>query len=59
MRLADSNVPCMGKMYHRFYMLSQFVEAIAGDADAEAQVQEAHNGLKAQLQNEETSNFMS
>ncbi|HSP31014.1 MAG TPA: hypothetical protein VLO13_03250 [Halomonas sp.] len=59
MRLADSNVPCMGKMYHRFYMLSQFVEAIAGDADAEAQVQEAHKGLKVQLQNEQKSNFMS
>jgi hypothetical protein len=59
MRLADSNVPCVGKMYHRFYMLSQFVEAIAGDVDAEAHVQEAHKGLKVQLQNEGTSNFMS
>ena len=43
MRLADSNVPCMGKLYHRFYMLSRFAEAAASDVDAITEVEEAFN----------------
>lgn len=42
MRLVDSNVPCMGKVYHRFYMLTRFAEAVAGDADAMEDIQEAY-----------------
>jgi len=42
MRLADSNVPCMGKLYHHFYMLSRFAEAVAGDADAIADIEEMY-----------------
>jgi hypothetical protein len=42
MRLVDSNVPCMGKLYHRFFMLSRFAEAVAGDPDAIADIEEQH-----------------
>mgnify|MGYP006279713609 FL=1 len=42
MRLVDSNVPCMGKVYHRFYMLSRFAEAVAGDANAMEDIQETY-----------------
>lgn len=40
MRMVDSNVPCMGKLYHQFYMLTRFAEAVAGDPDAVADIEE-------------------
>lgn len=41
MRMVDSNVPCMGKLYHQYFMLSRFAEAVAGDPDAIADIEEA------------------
>eukprot|EP00983_Pelagomonas_calceolata_P050478 1141985-Pelagomonas_calceolata.AAC.3 len=41
-RLVDSSIPCMGKVYHRFYMLARFAKTVAGDADVTEEIQRTY-----------------
>ena len=34
LRLADGDKPCMSKLYHRMFMLEQWIKAMIGDEDA-------------------------